>query len=63
MAEVTEPEALRIHELPRDVALIILARRGYTGDRAEEQLAISRGENMDDVIYEYGDEGKDLDED
>ncbi len=52
MAEVTEPEGLRIHELPRDVALEILARRGFTGDYAEEQLAISRGEDMDDVFYE-----------
>ncbi len=52
MAEVTDPEAPRIHELPHNVALEILARRGYTGAFAEEQLAISRGENMDDVFYE-----------
>ncbi|MDP9484987.1 MAG: type II toxin-antitoxin system HicB family antitoxin [Actinomycetota bacterium] len=48
----TEPEAPRIHELPHDVAMEILARRGHSAASAEEYLAISRGEDMDDVIYE-----------
>ncbi len=48
----TEPEAPRIHELPHDVAMEILARRGHTAASAEEYLAISRGENMDDVQTE-----------
>ncbi len=56
MAKVSEPEALELHELPRDVAMKILARRGYSPEYAEEALAISRGEDLDDVIYETDDE-------
>ncbi len=55
----TEPEALEIHELPYYVAMEILTKnRGYSVGYAEEYLAISRGESMDDVIYETEEEGR-----
>jgi hypothetical protein len=45
-----------VHELPYEVAMDILTSDGYTTERADEIIAISRGESSGDRVAEYGDD-------
>ncbi|MDP9479769.1 MAG: hypothetical protein M3R38_29605 [Actinomycetota bacterium] len=46
-----------IHELPYEDAFEILTKkRGYSAERADEIIAISRGESSGDIHFDYGDD-------
>jgi hypothetical protein len=52
-----EERPLELHELPYEVAFGILTeRRGYSAERADEIIAISRGESAGDIQFDYGDD-------
>ncbi len=51
-----EERHLEVYQLPYDVAMTILKRRGYSLEQADEIIAINRGESTGDRVAEYGDD-------